>query len=474
MSTADQRVLPRGQGRRGQLIPGLADRKIIDLRSHLAAISRFWRTVALVTAVGLLAALIFNLVSKPTYETNTTFFVATSLGSTNTALQADQFAQARINSYVGVINSERLAQVILTDTKLPLTTADISDMITAAVNPQTVLLNVTVTSTSKDQSLLVARSLAKNLDAAISELDNRGDKSNVQLRVITGPTLNPVAVTPRKKLNLALGLLLGLGLGIAQALIRQQLDNTFRSREHLAEDTGLPTLSMLHFDKAAKTAPILTPAGDHSRRAETFRQLRTNLRFADAASPIEILVVTSSVASEGKTTTAANLAVSFSEAGRRVLLIDGDLRKPRLGVYLDLESAAGLTSILIGEASVDDVVQEWGEHGLHVLTSGPIPPNPSELLGSTAMEKLIRHLRTTYDLVIIDTPPLLPVTDAAVTAVQADGVLLVVEHGKTRIDQVMQSVEALGSVDARVLGTVLTMTPNSGREKVSSYYEEWG
>ncbi len=172
-----------------------------------------------------------------------------------------------------------------------------------------------------------------------------------------------------------------------------------------------------------------------------------------------VLVVTSSVESEGKSTISANLAQSFAEAGRRVLLIDGDLRRPRLESYLDLEASAGLTSVLIGEAELHDVTQEWGSDGLEVLASGPIPPNPNELLGGTVMEQLLLKAREDYDMVIIDTPPILPVADALILAAIADGAILVVRNGRTTGEQVSRSLEMLQSASARVLGTVLSMSP---------------
>jgi len=408
------------------------------------------------------------------YESSVTFFASSSSAKSGTALQNDEFAQRRINSYVGVVRSERLAKIILEDTGLDLTPLDVSESITAMADADTVLLNVRVQSTSTVTAQAIATAVADNLDAAIAELDNRGNQSSVELRVISGPTLAPEPVSPRKTLNLGLGVLLGLGLAIAQAIVRQQLDSSFHGREQLAQVTGVPTLGVLNDDRSARKTPILTPTTHHSRRAETFRQVRTNLRFVDAARPVEVLLVTSSLESEGKTTTAANLGVIFAESGRRVLLVDADLRKPKLERYLDLEGSAGLVSVLIGDAELDDVVQEWGANNLSVLASGPIPPNPSELLGSEAMEKLMLDARAKFDTIIIDSPPLLPVTDAAVTAAQADGVLLVVRHGSTRRDQVQQSLAALESVDARVLGTVLTMAPHSRRDALPSYYEEQG
>jgi capsular exopolysaccharide synthesis family protein len=426
----------------------------------------------LCTLLGVGIAVALSLTAQPTYQSDMTFFVASAADRANTPLQADEFAQRRINSYVGVINSDRLADMIIRSTALPLTSDELSKMISASADPETVLLHVTVTDVSAERSLVIARSIATNLDKAIGELDNRGAQSAVQLRVISGPRLNPFPVTPRKKLNLALGLVIGLGVGVAQALLRQQMDTSMRSREQLAEVTGLPTLAQLHAESTAKSAPILPPHASRSRRGEVIRQLRTNLRFVDAASPVKVLVVTSSREGEGKSTTAANLAQSFAESGRKVLLVDADLRKPRLQRYLDLEGSIGLTSVLIGDADMSQVVQAWGPDGLEVLASGPIPPNPSELLGSAAMEWFVSEVRAEYELVIIDTPPLLPVTDGAVTSVLADGVILLVRYGKTSRDDVRHSLDALESVDARVLGTVLFMTPSGRTDRLPSYYDD--
>lgn len=441
----------------------------LDLRAHLAALRRFWRTIVAATLVGAGLAVVLSVLTPPTYESRITFFVSTPVSGTNTPLQADEYAQRRVNSYVGVVGSEQLADVVIADTGLPLLPADLTAMVTASVQPETVLLNVRVTDSSADRSLVVARSVAANLGPVIARLDNPGSRSPVNLQVLSGPTLNPDPVAPRKKLNLALGLLVGFGLGVGQAVLRQQLDRTVRGREQLAAATGLPALGVLHLEPGAKAAPVLAPRTPGSFRAEGFRQLRTNLRFVNAASPVEVLVVTSSVAREGKTSTAANLAQSFAESGRRVLLVDADLRQPTLGRYLDLEGSVGLTSVLIGEASLAEVTQRWGPDGLDVLASGPLPPNPSELLGSPAMEKFVREARNEYELVVIDTPPLLPVTDGAVTSVLADGVLLLVRYGRTRVEQVQQSLDALASVDARVLGAVLTMTA-AGRDNPAPSY----
>jgi capsular exopolysaccharide synthesis family protein len=440
-----------------------------ELRAVMTGLRRYWRSVVGCVLAGLAAASLLTAATPRTYQSTMTFFVATAANSQATnQLQQDEFAQRRINSYVGVMNSELLASRVITATGLELEPDDIIGMISSSVDPDTVLMNVTITDTSPDRSLVIAKAIASNFDTVIGEVENRSSGAGVQLRVVSGPTLNPDPVTPRTSLNLGLGLLLGVGLGVAQALLRDRVDTSFHSREELARVTGVPVLAMLQTQSSSrKQAPILLTG--RSRLAESLRHLRTNLRFVDAASPVSVLVVTSSVESEGKSTISANLAQSFAEAGRKVLLIDGDLRRPRVESYLDLEASAGLTNVLIGEADLHDVTQEWGSDGMEVLASGPIPPNPNELLGGAVMEQLLLQAREDYALVIIDTPPILPVADALILAALADGAILVVRHGHTTGEQVSRSLEMLQSASARVLGTVLSMSP--GTRGGSSYYE---
>jgi capsular exopolysaccharide synthesis family protein len=234
--------------------------------------------------------------------------------------------------------------------------------------------------------------------------------------------------------------------------------------------TGVPVLATVPHDPRARTAPLIIEGSVRSTRAEALRQLRTNLRFVDVDQPTRAMAITSACPGEGKSTTACNLAIVLAEAGKRVVLVDADLRRPRLAEYLDLEGAIGLTNVLAGQIRVETALQHWGSTGVFVLASGSIPPNPSELLGSRNMADLVAALSAAFDVVIIDTPPLLPVTDAAVLATAVDGTLLVTRHGHTTTSQARQAAEALRAVEGRVLGTVLNMVPGR-RAQTYSYYD---
>ena len=232
-----------------------------------------------------------------------------------------------------------------------------------------------------------------------------------------------------------------------------------------------PILGRIAFDSDAQKKPLLTQAASQSPRAESFRQLRTNLQFANVAEHAKTLVVTSSLPGEGKSTTATNLAIALSQAGESVCLIDADLRRPMVGEYLGLERNAGLTTALLGTSDVNDLLQPWGQDTLFVLTSGQIPPNPSELLGSVEMKHILARLEATFDAVVIDAPPLLPVTDAAVLAQHAGGVVVVVGADKTRVQDLHKAMETLNLVDAKVLGVVINRVQVTARDAYAySYY----
>ena len=256
-------------------------------------------------------------------------------------------------------------------------------------------------------------------------------------------------------------------------MLRELLDVSVGTAEGLAEVSGVPTLGTIALDPDIKSRPLVVGDVAYSPRAEAMRQLRTNLQFIDAAHPARTVVVTSTRDGEGKSTVSVNLALVVAETGRRVLLIGADLRRPRIGELLGIEGGVGLSNLLAGQRELDEVLQPWGDSGLVVLPCGPIPPNPSELLGGPRMSQLLATCAERFDLVIIDTPPLRPVTDAAVVAANADGAIVVFWHGHTKRNHLQAAVHALNAVNSRVLGCVLNMKPLSRAERrgYATYYD---
>lgn len=440
----------------------------MDLRSYARALRKGWWIILLCACLGIAGGALVTLRATPQYASSVTWFVSTPTEGGTSPLAADQFATRRITSYVGLLSADVTAQSVIDETGVDLTVSQVSSRISGDADLNTVLLTATVVDSSPERSLLIAQGLAARFGQIVDKVDPIGP-DQVVLRAISGPSLNPNPVAPRRTYNLTLGLLAGFVFGVAIALMRELLDNTVRQVVTLRDVARVPVLGAIPYDKEAKRSPLIDGTKARSVRAEAFRQLRTNLQFVDVDRPVRILVVTSSVPHEAKSTTATNLAVIFSESGRKVLLIEADLRRPRVADYLGLERSVGLTSVLTGSVRIDDAVQPWGASGLSFLASGPIPPNPSELLGSSAMAALLKTMRRMFDIIVIDTPPLLPVTDAAVTAKHADGAVLVVRYGKTKRTQILSAMRSLRSVDARILGTVLNMVPLRGADGYESY-----
>ena len=263
------------------------------------------------------------------------------------------------------------------------------------------------------------------------------------------------------------GLLLGLGV----ARWRQLADRGVASADELEATTEAPLLGAIAYDRSVQDAPLLTSLSPQHPRAESIRILRTNLQFVDVDHDRTVITVTSAVEAEGKTSTACNLAIALAQSGLRVALVEGDLRRPQLAEQFGLESTVGLTTVLVGRVELDEAMQETEIPGLDVLTSGARPPNPAEIVQTGAMEQLVADLRRAYDIVLIDAPPLLPVTDATILALLSDGALLVVRHGRTGHDQVRAAVERLQTVGATLFGTVLSMSPRRAAGRFGYGYE---
>jgi capsular exopolysaccharide synthesis family protein len=220
----------------------------------------------------------------------------------------------------------------------------------------------------------------------------------------------------------------------------------------------------------SKIRHLITKINPKSPISEQYRTVRTNVQFASVDNPIHSMIVTSSGPSEGKSTTTANLAIVYAQQGKKVLLIDADLRKPTIHYTFRLDNLRGLSNVLVGERSLEEVVHESDVPNLDVISCGPIPPNPSELLGSQKMRSMLEYAKEKYDIIIFDTPPVLAVTDAQILANFVDGSILVIRSGHTEIEAATKAKEALEPAQAKLLGTVL-----NGREKTASnYYYYYG
>ena len=423
--------------------------------------------------LGILVAAAGSLLTRPTYTSATQLFVAIqNSGSVQDLQQGDAFSQARVQSYVKTVSTPAVLQPVIDSLGLPTTPAKLANQVKASADLSTVIIDISATDESPARSAAIAQGVAESLIKAVATLEKSttGSPSPVSLSIITPAETPTQASAPYTRLNLLLGLLVGLVLGIWTGILRSVLANRIRSEADLRHVTSAPLLGGIALDPDAFNKPLLNQIDRQSPRAESFRQLRTNLQFANVSGKAKSVLVTSSIPGEGKTTMATNLAIAMAQAGQRVCLVDADLRRPRVGDYLGLDSNTGVTTALIGHADADELLQPWGPDGLMVLTSGQIPPNPSELLGSSDMKELILRLESAFDTVIIDAPPVLPVTDALVLSQQVGGVLVVINAQATKQRMLVKTLSALDLVGTNVLGVALNRLPAKGSDAYSYSY----
>ena len=455
----------------------------MTLQDYMSILRRSWPLIAIATVVGALIALGLSLAMTPVYQATSQLFVSVkSAGAAGDAYTGGLFVQQRVKSYVDVVDSPAVLEPVIEELGLDSTYIGLASQVSATTPPNTVLLNVSATDTSPAQAAKIANAVAASYANEIARLEGakttmdglprlggNGNQTPVQATVIKPAEVPTAAIFPRTQLNVLLGALLGLLVGVGIAVLRFTLDTSVKSSEELEQSADSTTLGVVTFDPDAKTNPLVTLRG--TPRAEAFRSIRTNLQYVDVDNPPRTVVITSSLLEEGKSTTACNLAIAVAQAGSKVLLLEADLRRPKVAEYLGVDGSRGLTDVLIAQATLDNTIIHWQRGLLDFLPAGAIPPNPSELLASHQMADLLAELAKRYDLVILDAPPLLPVTDAAILSTAADGAILVARHGTIKREQVADSADALRQVNARIFGTVLNFVPMRKRRKYGYGYE---
>lgn len=337
------------------------------------------------------------------------------------------------------------------------------------------LIGLTYRSPGQDAQLEELQARLVSLRQTYATLLGFSSSSGSSLLTVVDPAVAPLEpATPRVLLNTLLAGIVGLMLALALIFLREYLDDTLKSPDDVEASTGLATLGtiiQMKGDKGRKAmyrlAAMLHPL---SPVAEAYRTLRTNIEFAAVDSPARTILVTSAIPGEGKTTTAANLAVVFAQTGHTTLLLDADLRRSEVHNMFGLQNTTGLTSLIRSDdVQLRDVIQATEQEHLSVLTSGPHPPNPAELLRSSRMRTILERLVGSFEFVIIDSPPLQAVTDAAILSSIVDGTVLVVEAGRTRRGAVQHGHEAAVKGGGRILGVTLNRMSEAMSHEYYSY-----
>ncbi|MGY1751788.1 polysaccharide biosynthesis tyrosine autokinase [Blastococcus sp. SYSU D01042] len=432
----------------------------MDLHEFLQLLRRRWRWTAAVALAGLLVAGVGSLLTPASYQGSSSIFFSLRFGdSADDLAQGSAYAQSQVASYAMLAGTPAVLEPVIAKLDLDTTPRALASRVSAEVVSGTVVLQVRVSDSSSERAAELTNAVTEQLVTTVAALAPQTDEGQPTVEGVTvAPATPPSSPSaPRTTLNLAVGLLAGLVLGIGAAVLRDLTDTRVGTAEDLARVTDLPLLATLDTPPAANGGrDLVVVNAPRSPAAEAFRSLRTAVQFTARPGEPLTLLVTSSHAAEGKSTVAANMAATLAEAGLRVALVDADLRRPSQADVFGLEGAAGLTTVLIGQAGLTDVLQDWGRSGLHVLTAGSLPPNPSELLSSPAMADVLARLAATHDVVLVDGAPLLPVTDSAVLARLVSGTVLVTDASRTRRPALLRSLEILERVGARTAGVVLT------------------
>jgi len=480
----------------------------MTLRDYASVVWRRKWFVIVPTLVTAFVAAILTLAQTPMYRASADVLVrlpptATSLGSTG-AVMSPRLVENEFETASGSTLKTQVRTIVGDEPTLSVTSSEQSDVFT-----------FTATSSDADAAAAAANSYAEQYialqqNSLIAEYDSRTQVLQDQLTAIDEGTvdsgraeeyqreLEDLAVSvdlartsssnlidaatppgapyePNVMRTVTLALVVGLLLGLGAAFLVDYLDTTIRDEDDLQTATGLPNLAMIPQADGAEHGDeghIVARDAPQSPAAEAYRNLRTAIKFLSLDRPIRTVLVTSARPGEGKTTTATNLAIVASRSGQKVLLIDCDLRRPQAHLFFSLPNDVGFTSVLLGEVTLQEAAQTPGDTGtLAIVTSGPLPPDPSDLLSGDTTRRALDRIGSEVDLVVIDSPPILPVADPTVLAGLVDGVIVVASAGTTDKRQLARAIARLQQVEAPILGTVLNRSQMKDEGDYSYGYE---
>ncbi len=439
----------------------------MDLLQFLGILRTRWRFIIVTFLIGAVATGLYAFLTPATYASQATLIVSTPPSGVLDPYQASLATLQRAQSYANLATDDDVLEAAAQRLNSGLNPRELGELVSARVVEDTMLLEINTTARSPELAQQLATVVADEVIQLIKKIEtpsNENLPAAIIARLATKASFNPGAVAPNVPFALAVGLTLSLLTGIVGAVLRDLLDTSVKSPEDVQAIAGAAPIATLPFDADVREHPLSSDAAAGAM-SEAFRVLRTNLQFADLDAHRQTILVTSSVPNEGKTFVATNLAISLAKAGRSVLLVDADMRNPNVGKLLGLENTVGMITVLLGRAGIEQAVQPHVS-GVNFLGTGPRPPNPAEVLDTQAMRDLLGKLRSSYDVVIVDAPPLLPVADAAILLTEVDGALLLVRHGSTTRSQLKHAVSRVQVVGGRLFGTIVNAAPSRG---ISSY-----
>ncbi len=443
----------------------------MDLAAYLGVLRHRFLPLLLCIAAGAFGGYYRGHHSPKLYQATARSLVSQQTVDRNFPIQSQlagaQLSTSFLGTYARIATSRSVAEKVVTQLRLPESVEGLQGKLTATVETDTFLIDISVTDGDPVRAKSLADAAAVALGERVDELET-GKPAPVRAQLLDRAAVPLAPFTPKPKTDLTLGVLLGLVAGFALVGLLEALDRTLKTSAQADAAFRAPMLGLV--PRRRSGGMLVVSSEDGGVDSEAYRALRTAVQFTQADMVVRTVLVTSAAPGDGKTTTAANLALALAASGERVALVDGDLRRPSVADAFGLEQAVGLGSLVLRQVQLGDALQQWSD-GVVILPSGqPLPPNPSEVLGSNFMSQLLESLAERVDVVVIDTPPVLPVTDAVVLSTQVDAVLLVARYGKTRRGPAAEARRRLDAVGANVIGYVLNAVPP--RES-GSYYSDY-
>ena len=453
----------------------------MELRDYLRGLRRHWLAIVLMTLIGIGAGYGWTLLQTPVYTAGASgYVVSTQTEDVGISTLGDSLARSKVQSYLDIAGWRSVAEGAIDELELETTPEELVTHVTVTNPADTVIMKISAEASTPESARDLAEAWIEAMIVEIDEIEGNGSEGSAPVTVIPGDSasLPTTPSFPDVQTAMLVGGILGFGFGVAFALIRTVSDRRIRTADDAESKTGVAVVGTIPMvpglDGENRLVDPSAPSGGKGGTfavTEALRALRTNLQFMDVDHPPKTIVVTSPLPGDGKSTIACNLALTLAAGGTTVVLVDGDLRRSMVAKTMGLPGGAGLSDVLAGRAALAEVLQRTPKsNNLLVLAAGSVPPNPSEVLGSERMHVLIADL-TKHATVIIDAPPLLPVTDGAVLTHQADGALIVVTLGKTTHDLLDKALDTLHKARGRALGIVLNKAPLRGVDASPYSYE---
>lgn len=455
----------------------------LGLRQYRDALWRRKLTLAVVLLACVGAAVALTVAQPKKYRATTRIVVGQGNGLIPSAYS--NAVQPYTATMADLVRSNIVAERVKRQLGLAESTQDLLRQVSVSINPSTAVMTVNVVDRSRARAVRIASSMATVFSRLVksrfgSQPQNLGG-GQVQLpltaTVFDPAYASPTAVSPKPKQNVALGLIVGIVLGLLAAFLREHLDRRLRTRRDVEEQFAVPVIAQIPFERLEKGNERPVAWSGTGILAESFRTLRANLQYLGVRRPLRTILVTSAGPEQGKTTVAANVALALARSGAATVVVDGDLRRPRLAETFGIRRPVGVTNVLIDVSSLDDALVELPVEGLAgdevaplaLLPAGPVPPNPSELLASAHMTALLERLSLLYEHVIVDSPPLLAVADGLELARMVDGVVVVARRNRATVDEAREIRSTASRLSLNLVGTVFT-----DADAPPSYHGDYG